>query len=200
MKTTTIQLTKRISVTLLNLERDALLYPLSLASGAANPPELPPGMTHDQAVASEGDYRIAYDEYVTRSTGLTNAAVIGWAMDVANIINFADDPPKPQKLAAEIQALDTLFESYASDFKDWGENAIINRGLKLISVVDGLRKISPGPLATIQTWLDATYKRWGVVDEKLVNDAIKSEGGDGGGGATDGGGVENPGGTEAAPV
>lgn len=200
MKTTQVALTKRVSVTLLDLDRDALLYPLSLAAGVTPAPDIPPGMTHDQAVLAEGDYKEAYEDFIARSTGTTNAAVLGWAMDVANIINFADESPPPSVLADQIAALDDLLNTYSVDFNQWQESPIINRGLRLTAVANGLRKISPRPFEQLQDWLSAVYRRWGVVDEKLVDNAIKSESGDGGGGASAGSGGADQARTEDAPV
>lgn len=200
MEITKVSLTKRASVTLLNLDRDALMYPLSLASGSIEPPPVPAGMTHDQAIATPGDYQVAYEEYQLKMTGITNAAVVGWAMDVNNISNFADSPPKPSTLANEIAEQEKLFEIYAGEFTGWVESPVINRGLKLIAIATGLRRMTAKPFDEIARFVDAAYKRWGVIDEKLVSDAIKSESGDSVGGAGAGSGAENPAGVEDAPV
>lgn len=200
MDITRIALTKRASVTLLNLDRDSLMYPLAIGNNILAAPEITPGMTHDQAVAAPGDYQDAYNAYLNRASGITNAAVIGWAMDVNNIANFADNPPEPSVLTEEIAAQELLFEAYAADFTGWVDHPVVNRGLKLTAIVSGLRRMSPIPFDTISAWLDETYKRWGVIDEKLVGDAIKSESGDGGGGAGAGSGEANPAGVEEPPI
>ena len=200
MEITKVSPTQRDSVTQLNLDRDALMYPLSLASQSIAAPPVPAGMTHDQAVAAPGDYQTAYEEYQLKMTGITNAAVVGWAMDVNNIANFADTPPKPNVLANEIADQEKLFETYVGEFTGWVENPIINRGLKLIAIATGLRRITSKPFDEIARFVDAAYRRWGVIDEKLVSDAIKSESGDSGGGAGVGGGPQNPAGVEDAPV
>lgn len=200
MKTKRISLSKRAGVTLLELDRDAILHPLYISSddSLVAPPPIPEGMTHDQAVAVPGDYQDAYAIFQQKRVTYNNAALIGWASDIDNLINFADTNIQRSDLVADKKAIEELFLVYGEGFNEWTGNPVIDSGLKIIQTAFGLRRISRAAFEDISSFINEIYKRFGAVDDGLVTEAHKSEEGDSSGKADLGSGGKDSATTETA--
>lgn len=202
MKTKRISLSKRAGVTLLELDRDAILHPLYISSddSLSAPPPVPEGMTHDQAVAVPGDYQTAFAAFQQKRITYNNAALVGWAADIDNIINFGDESVQKADLMADRKAVDELFMVYGEGFNDWTGNPIIDFGLKIIQTAFGLRRISRTPFEDISSFINDVYRRFGAVDDGLVTEAHKSEEGKGGGEADSGSSSPDSASVKTSPV
>lgn len=150
-------------------------HPLFLAAISTTPPEPPQGMTHDQAIASPGEYQDAYAAYEQKLRSHNNAALIGWAADANNLLTFADDAISEDALAAERKKILDLFERYGKEYDEFTDNPVIDYGIKILAVVIGLSNVDTAPLLAIQAWLNNTYATYGATDSEKVSEAVKSE-------------------------
>jgi len=177
MKINIIQLGKRARLTLLELNRESMRHPLFLAVANTEAPEPPAGMSHDQAIGVEGDYKTAYQGYERKLQTNNNAALLGWAANINNLLTFADEDFTEKQLADEYAKVIDLYDRYGGEYKEFTGDSVIDYGIRILAVVIGLAGVDGKPLEEIRNWLSETYKNYGAIDTQKVDEAIKSEAG-----------------------
>ena len=177
MKVNIVQLGKRARLTLLELNRESMRHPLFLAVANTESPEPPPGMSHDQAIKAEGDYQTVYQAYERKLQTNNNAALLGWAANINNLLTFADDDFTEKQLSDEYAKITDLYDRYGGEYKEFTGDSVIDYGIRILAVVIGLSSVDGKPLEEIRNWLSATYKNYGAIDTEKVDEAIKSEAG-----------------------
>lgn len=177
MRVNIIQLGKRARLTLLELNRESMRHPLFLAVANTVAPEPPPGMSHDQAIKAEGDYQTAYQVYERKLQTNNNAALLGWAANLNNLLTFADDDFTEKQLSDEYAKIIDLYDRYGGEYKEFTGDSVIDYGIRILAVVIGLSGVDGKPLEEIRNWLTETYKNYGAIDTEKVDEAIKSEAG-----------------------
>ena len=177
MKVNIISLGKRARLTLLELNRESMRHPLFLAVANTESPEPPPGMSHDQAIKAEGDYQTVYQAYERKLQTNNNAALLGWAANINNLLTFADDDFTEKQLSDEYAKIIDLYDRYGGEYKEFTGDSVIDYGIRILAVVIGLSSVDGKPLEEIRNWLSATYKNYGAIDTQKVDEAIKSEAG-----------------------
>jgi len=178
MDTTRIQLTNRNSVVLLNLTREAMLSPLSRSYTVFTPPEIPPGMSHDQAVSVPGDYQNAYAEYTVKLQSAASMALLGFASRGEYLIDFGD--VSPEEVASIEAGIDELFDRYVREEGEKFVDPDIMRGYRIMRIAGELVEINRVPFSQITAWVSGLMKTMGAVDDNLVGSAVKSDGGNSG--------------------
>lgn len=175
MQTKSISLGKRARLTLLELNRESMRHPLFLSVANTVAPEPPEGMSHDQAVKAEGDYQTAYEAYERKLQTNNNAALLGWAANISNLLTFADEDFTEKQLVDDYNKVIELYNRYGGEYKEFTGDAVIDYGIRILAVVIGLAGVDGKPLEQIRDWLSATYKNYGATDVEKVDEAIKSE-------------------------
>lgn len=198
MKLIKVSLTKRATLILLDLGRQQLFHPILVSAEIAVKPPLPEGMSHEQAIAVPGDYLDAHNAWERENRAYTNAAVIGWASRPSNILHFGDEDIQRKDLAYLDVQIDELFADYGPKDTRWTGNEIVDRGLKIIGLCDGISSIHPDASKELSTFLNGVYGRFGITDDASVGERVKSESGDSprnadpGSGGTDQKGTSSP--------
>lgn len=200
MKLIKVSLTKRATLILLDLGRQQLFHPILLSADIAVKPPLPEGMSHEQAIGVPGDYRDAYAAWETESRAYTNAAVLGWASKPSNILHFGDGDIQRRELVYLDEQIEELFADYGPKTVRWTGNEVVDRGLRIIGLCDGISSINLDASKGLTDFLNGVYGRFGITDDEAVGEKVKSEGGDGLRDADIGSGGADQKGTQAPKV
>lgn len=178
MKLIKVSLTKRATLILLDLERQQLYHPILISADIAVKPPLPEGMSHEQAIGVPGHYRDAYAAWEVEGRAYTNAAVIGWASKMSNIIHFGDGDIQRRELVYLDEQIEELFSDYGPKSVKWTGNEVVDRGLKIIGLCDGISSINLDASKGLTDFLNGVYGRFGITDDEAVGERVKSESGD----------------------
>jgi hypothetical protein len=171
METFTLQVTRRLSITLGKLDRYAVISIYAAPSKAHPRPELPPGLTHEQAIAGVEDYQAAYKRYEDWAESDARMKQLGACRKA--VFDFGDDALVKQA-EDESKKLIELLEDYGIVSMNGKKEEDIESSALGYAIFNAMRHgdKESKELSRFLSWIEGTM---GIVQEDAVEQEMKSE-------------------------